>query len=87
MQVQEITQPSPHKLGHVAQPTVKLGGNGKSTWMLKVKFVYKEGKIRKLVERLRDMKGKLATILMCLQVDLQLSLLWVFSWNTELLVC
>jgi hypothetical protein len=55
---------------------VKLGGNGKSTWKLRVKFVvYKEGQIRKLLNRLRDMKGTLATILMSLQVDLQLSLL------------
>jgi hypothetical protein len=53
----------------------KLGGNGKSTWKLRVKFVYKEGQIRKLLKRLRDMKGTLATILMSLQVDLQLSLL------------
>lgn len=54
---------------------VKLGGNGKSTWKLRVKYVYKEGQIRKLMKRLRDMKGTLATILMSLQVDLQLSLL------------
>ncbi|KAL2060233.1 hypothetical protein VTL71DRAFT_9628 [Oculimacula yallundae] len=53
----------------------KLGGNGKSSWKLRVKFVYKEGEIRKLLKRLRDMKGTLATILMSLQVDLQLSLL------------
>lgn len=53
----------------------KLGGNGKSNWKLRVKFVYKEGEIRKLLKRLRDMKGTLATILMSLQVDLQLSLL------------
>jgi hypothetical protein len=54
----------------------KLGGKGKSTWELRVKFVvYKEGQIRKLLDRLRDMKGTLATILMSLQVDLQLSLL------------
>jgi hypothetical protein len=52
-----------------------LGGNGKSTWKMRVKFVYKEGQIRKLMKRLRDMKGTLATILMSLQVDLQLSLL------------
>lgn len=54
---------------------IKLGGNGKSTWKLRVKFVYKESQIRKLLARLRDMKGTLATILMSLQVDLQLSLL------------
>jgi hypothetical protein len=54
---------------------VKLGGNGKCTWKLRVKFVYKEGQIRKLMKRLRDMKGTLATILISLQVDLQLSLL------------
>lgn len=53
----------------------KLGGNGKSNWRIRVKFVYKEGQIRKLMKRLRDMKGTLATILMSLQVDLQLSLL------------
>jgi hypothetical protein len=54
---------------------VKLAGNGKSNWKMRVKFVYKEGQIRKLMKRLRDMKGTLATILMSLQVDLQLSLL------------
>jgi hypothetical protein len=54
---------------------VKLGGNGKSTWKLRIKFVYKESQIQKLLSRLRDMKGTLATILMSLQVDLQLSLL------------
>jgi hypothetical protein len=54
---------------------IKLGGNGKSNWKMRVKFVYKEGQIRKLMKRLRDMKGTLATILMSLQVDLQLSLL------------
>ncbi|RDL41867.1 uncharacterized protein BP5553_01846 [Venustampulla echinocandica] len=58
---------------------VKLGGHGKSTWKLRVKFVYKEGQIRKLLSRLRDMKGTLATILMSLQVDLQLSLLNISS--------
>jgi len=56
---------------------IKLGGNGKSNWKLRVKFVYKEGQIRKLMKRLRDMKGTLATVLMSLQVDLQLSLLLV----------
>jgi hypothetical protein len=54
---------------------VELGGNGKSTWKTRVKFVYKEGQIRKLLAWLRDMKGTLATILMSLQVDMQLSLL------------
>jgi hypothetical protein len=54
---------------------IKLSGNGKSNWKMRVKFVYKEGQIRKLMKRLRDMKGTLATILMSLQVDLQLSLL------------
>lgn len=54
---------------------VKLRGNGKSNWKLRMKFVYKEGQIRKLLSRLRDMKGTLATILLSLQVDLQLSLL------------
>lgn len=54
---------------------VKLGGNGKNTWKIRMKFVYKEGQIRKLMKRLRDMKGNLATVLMSLQVDLQLSLL------------
>jgi hypothetical protein len=54
---------------------VKLGGNGKSNWKFRVKFVYKESQIKKLMTRLRDMKGTLATILMSLQVDLQLSLL------------
>ncbi|KAE8441461.1 hypothetical protein EG329_004954 [Mollisiaceae sp. DMI_Dod_QoI] len=57
----------------------KLGSNGKSTWKLRVKFVYKESQIRKLLSRLRDMKGTLATILMSLQVDLQLSLLNISS--------
>ncbi|EKD20598.1 putative DNA-directed RNA polymerase ii largest subunit [Drepanopeziza brunnea f. sp. 'multigermtubi' MB_m1] len=57
----------------------KLGAHGKSSWKLKVKFVYKEGDIRKLLKRLRDMKGTLATILMSLQVDLQLSLLNISS--------
>ena len=56
---------------------LKLGGNGKSTWKLRVKFVYKEGQIRKLMKGLRDMKGTLATVLMSLQVDLQLPLLYV----------
>lgn len=54
---------------------LKLGSNGKSTWKLRVKFVYKDSQIQKLLSRLRDMKGTLATILMSLQVDLQLSLL------------
>ncbi|KAG9237494.1 hypothetical protein BJ875DRAFT_453600 [Amylocarpus encephaloides] len=57
----------------------RLGANGKTTWKLKVKFVYKEGQIRKLLKRLRGMKGTLATILMSLQVDLQLSLLNINS--------
>lgn len=54
----------------------KLVNNGKSTWKVRVKFVYKEGQIKKLMKQLRDMKGNLATILMSLQVDLQLSLLY-----------
>ena len=54
---------------------IKLGGNGQNKWKTRLKFVYKEGEIRKLMKRLRDMKGTLATILMSLQVDLQLSLL------------
>ncbi|KAH8676531.1 hypothetical protein BGZ60DRAFT_259462 [Tricladium varicosporioides] len=58
---------------------VKLGSSGKSNWKLRVKFVYKEGQIRKLMKRLQDMKGTLATILMSLQVDLQLSLLNISS--------
>ncbi|KUJ18592.1 uncharacterized protein LY89DRAFT_780639 [Mollisia scopiformis] len=58
---------------------VKLGSNGKSAWKLRVKFVYKESQIQKLLSRLRDMKGTLATILMSLQVDLQLSLLNISS--------
>jgi hypothetical protein len=53
----------------------KLGSNGNSTRRLRVKFVYKEGQIKKLIRQLRDLKGTLATILMSLQVDLQLSLL------------
>ena len=53
----------------------KLGSGGKSSWKKRVKFVYQEGQIRKLLSRLRDMKGTLATVLMSLQVDLQLSLL------------
>lgn len=51
----------------------KLSGN--STWKLRIKFVYKGSEIQKLMGRLRDMKGTLATILMSLQIDLQLSLL------------
>ncbi|KAH6675809.1 hypothetical protein B0J14DRAFT_372612 [Halenospora varia] len=62
---------------------VKLSGNGKSNWKLRVKFVYKEGQIRKLMKRLRDMKGTLATILMSLQVDLQLSLLSVLQTRRQ----
>jgi hypothetical protein len=54
---------------------VKLSSNGKSMWKLRVKFIYKERQIRKLMKQLRDMKGTLATILISLQVDLQLSLL------------
>jgi hypothetical protein len=54
----------------------KLGSNGKSAWKVRVKFVYKEGQIKKLMKQLRDMKGTLATILMSLQVDLQLSILY-----------
>ncbi|CZR50235.1 uncharacterized protein PAC_00107 [Phialocephala subalpina] len=57
----------------------KLGGNGKRTWKVRMKFVYKESQIQKLLSRLRDMKGTLATILMSLQVDLQLSLLNISS--------
>lgn len=57
----------------------KLGGNGKRAWKVRVKFVYKESQIQKLLSRLRDMKGTLATILMSLQVDLQLSLLNISS--------
>ena len=74
---------------------VKLSGNRKSTWKLRVKYVYKEGQIRKLMKRLRDMKGTLTTILRSLQVDLQLSLLWVvyiltrcarFNYGTNLAI-
>ncbi|KAN0122065.1 hypothetical protein V8E51_000391 [Hyaloscypha variabilis] len=57
----------------------KLGSNGKSTWKLRVKFVYKEGQIKKLMKQLQNMKGTLATILTSLQVDLQLSLLNISS--------
>jgi len=53
----------------------KLGGKGKASWMKRMKYVMKESRIRKLLSRLRDLKGTLATILMSLQVDLQLSLL------------
>jgi hypothetical protein len=53
----------------------KLGGKGKATWMKRMKFAVKESRIQKLLSRLRDLKGTLATILMSLQVDLQLSLL------------
>jgi len=52
-----------------------LGSKGKASWMKRVKYVMKESQIRKLLSRLRDLKGTLATILMSLQVDLQLSLL------------
>ncbi|CAG8978958.1 hypothetical protein HYALB_00012411 [Hymenoscyphus albidus] len=58
---------------------VKLGSNGKNSWNIRMKFVYKEGEIRRLMKRLRDMKGTLATVLMSLQVDLQLSLLNISS--------
>ncbi|KIN03186.1 hypothetical protein OIDMADRAFT_52983 [Oidiodendron maius Zn] len=58
---------------------VKLAGTGKSNWKMRIVFVCKEGQIRKLMKRLRDMKGTLATILMSLQVDLQLSLLKISS--------
>jgi hypothetical protein len=53
----------------------KLGGKGKTSLMKRMKFVMKESQIRKLLSRLRDLKGTLAAILMSLQVDLQLSLL------------
>ncbi|KAE9379983.1 hypothetical protein N431DRAFT_552244 [Stipitochalara longipes BDJ] len=56
----------------------KLGSKRKSTWKLRVKFVYKESQIRKLLDRLRDMKGTLATILAALQVDLTLTI-----WNVS----
>lgn len=54
---------------------MKLGGGGNTRWAKKVMFVVKGPQIRKLLERLRRLKGTLATILMSLQVDLQLSLL------------
>lgn len=54
---------------------VKLEGRGKARLMKKVKFVFREPQIRKLLERLRRLKGDLATVLMTLQVDLQFSLL------------
>lgn len=53
----------------------KIVGKGKTSWMKRMKYVMKESQIRKLLNRLRDLKGTLATILMSLQVDLQLSLL------------
>lgn len=54
---------------------MKLGENGKNSFIKKLKFVANQDKIKRMLERLRDMKGTLATILMSLQVDLQLSLL------------
>jgi hypothetical protein len=54
---------------------VKLDSGRKARWTKKVMFVVKGPQIRKLLERLRRLKGTLATILMSLQVDLQLSLL------------
>lgn len=54
---------------------VKLEGGGKTRWTKKIMFIVKGPQIRKLLERLRHLKGTLATILMSLQVDLQLSLL------------
>ena len=54
---------------------VKLDSGGKARWTKKVMFAVKGPQIRKLLERLRRLKGTLATILMSLQVDLQLSLL------------
>jgi hypothetical protein len=54
---------------------LKIGGKGKTSWMKRMKYVMNEPQIRKLLSRLRDLKGTLATILMSLQVDLQLSLL------------
>lgn len=54
---------------------VKSGEKAKRTWKNKVKVVHKEGQIRKLLTRLKVMNGTLATILMSLQVDSQLSLL------------
>lgn len=53
----------------------KLNKSSKTKWRLRLGFVYREGEIRKLHSRLRDIKGTLATILMTLQIDLQLSLL------------
>lgn len=61
--------------GKIDKVLLKAGGNGKGGWKSRMKFVYKENQIKKLMERLRDMKSTLATILMSLQVDLQLSLL------------
>jgi hypothetical protein len=52
---------------------VKLGANGKMSWKLKVKFAYKEGQIRKLMKRLADMKGTLITVVLSLELDLELS--------------
>jgi hypothetical protein len=54
---------------------MKLEGGGKTRWTKKMMFVVKGPQIRRLLERLRHLKGTLATILMSLQVDLQLSLL------------
>ncbi len=57
----------------------KLVSNGGNTWKVRLKFVYKEGQIKKLMKQLCEMKGVLVTILMSLQVDLQLSLLYFIS--------
>ncbi|EPE26176.1 hypothetical protein GLAREA_02088 [Glarea lozoyensis ATCC 20868] len=54
---------------------IKLGSKEKSTWKMKVKFVYKDAQIGKLMKRLQSMKSTLATILMSLQIELGISLL------------
>jgi hypothetical protein len=48
---------------------------GKRSIMTSIKFVVIGSQIKKLLERLRDMKATLATILFSLQLDVQLSLL------------
>src|ERR1700728_4134319 len=52
---------------------VKLECGGETRLTKKMMFVVRGPQIRKLIERLNQLKGTLATILMILQVDLSLS--------------
>jgi len=53
----------------------KLSRRGSNSLRTRFKFVAKESEIKRLMQRLRDMKGTLQTILTTLQVDLSLSIL------------